>query len=77
MGRWFVFCVKRSKNMTVLGFYLVMVSILPSGDIDGKVIDYFSDPYECVAEGQWEEENSPFGIGFVCIEDVVNETEVK
>ena len=54
-----------------------MVSILPSGDIDGKVIDYFSDPYECVAEGQWEEENSPFGIGFVCIEDVVNETEVK
>ena len=77
MGRWFVFCVKRSKNMKVLGFYLVMVSILPSGDIDGKVIDYFSDPYECVAEGQWEEENSPFGIGFVCIEDVVNETEIK
>ena len=77
MGRWFVFCVKRSKNMKVLGFYLVMVSILPSGDIDGKVIDYFNDPYECVAEGQWEEENSPFGIGFVCIEDVVNETEVK
>lgn len=77
MGRWFVFCVKRSKNMKVLGFYLVMVSILPSGDIDGKVIDYFSDPYECVAEGQWEEENSPFGIGFVCIEDVVDATEVK
>ena len=77
MGRWFVFCVKRSKNMKVLGFYLVMVSILPSGDIDGKVIDYFSDPYECVAEGQWEEENSPFGVGFVCIEDVVNETEIK
>ena len=77
MGRWFVFCVKRNKNMKILGFYLVMVSILPSGDIDGKVIDYFSDPYECVAEGQWEEENSPFGIGFVCIEDVVNETEVK
>lgn len=77
MGRWFVFCVKRSKNMKILGFYLVMVSILPSGDIDGKVIDYFSDPYECVAEGQWEEENSPFGIGFVCIEDVVDATEVK
>ena len=63
--------------MKILGFYLVMVSILPSGDIDGKVIDYFSDPYECVAEGQWEEENSPFGVGFVCIEDVVNETEIK
>ena len=77
MGRWVVFCGKRSKNMKVLGFYLVMVSILPSGDIDGEVIDYFNDPYECVAEGQWEEENSPFGIGFVCIEDVVNETEVK
>ena len=54
-----------------------MVSILPSGDIDGKVIDYFSDPYECVAEGQWEEENSPFGVGFVCIEDVVDAPEVK
>ena len=60
-------------NTVIYGFYLVMVTITPSGDVDGLVLDYFTDPYECVAEGQWEEENSEFGVGFVCIEDVPNE----
>lgn len=47
-----------------------MVTITPSGDIKGEVLNHFEDPYECVAQGQWEEENSEFGVGFVCIEDV-------
>ena len=57
----------------VVGFYLVMVSILPSGDVKGEVIDYFNDPLECIYNGNWEEENAPFGVGFVCLEDIVNE----
>ena len=60
-------------EILIYGFYLVMVTITPSGDIKGEVLNHFEDPYECVAEGQWEEENSEFGVGFVCIEDVVHE----
>ena len=55
----------------VYGFYLVMVTITPSGDIKGEVLNHFADPIDCVVEGQWEEETSEFGVGFVCIEDVV------
>tara|TARA_Y100001972_G_C7417178_1_gene215762 strand:+ start:94 stop:285 length:192 start_codon:yes stop_codon:yes gene_type:complete len=58
-------------NSVILGFYLVVVSILPNGNIDGKVLDYFEDPMDCVLEGQFLEASSEFGIGYVCIEDVV------
>tara|TARA_B100000925_G_C21911117_1_gene431576 strand:- start:182 stop:370 length:189 start_codon:yes stop_codon:yes gene_type:complete len=57
----------------VVGFYLVMVTILPNGDVNGKAIDHFSDPLECIYAGNWEEENAPYGVGFVCLEDVINE----
>ena len=61
----------------VVGFYLVMVSILPNGNVNGEVIDYFTDTLECVYNGNWEEENAPFGVGFVCLEDVVDASEIK
>ena len=61
----------------VVGFYLVMVSILPNGNVNGEVIDYFTDPLECVYNGNWEEENAPFGVGFVYLEDVVDASEIK
>ena len=35
----------------VVGFYLVMVSILPNGNVNGEVIDYFTDPLECIYNG--------------------------
>ena len=54
----------------IYGFYLVMITIAPSGDVNGEVLDYFSDPLECIYAGNWEEENAPHGVGFVCIEDV-------
>ena len=57
----------------VLGFYLVMVTILPNGEVKGEAIDYFTDPLECIYNGNMEEENSPYGVGFVCLEDVINE----
>ena len=57
----------------VVGFYLVMVSILPNGDVQGEAIDYYTDPLECIYAGNWEEENAPFGVGFVCLEDVIDE----
>ena len=61
----------------VVGFYLVMVSILPNGNVKGEAIDYFTDPLECIYAGNWEEENAPFGVGFVCLEDVVNEDDAN
>ena len=40
------------------------------GDVRGEVMDYFTDANACIEHGIWEEENAPYGIGFVCIEDV-------
>ena len=57
----------------ILGFYLVMVSITPQGEVVGEAIDYFTEPLECIYAGNWEEENAPYGVGFVCLEDVVKE----
>lgn len=59
--------------INIYGFYLVMVMILPNGDVQSEVLNHFTSAYECIEEGNWEEENAPFGVGFVCIEDVLNE----
>ena len=57
--------------MNILGFYLVMVTISPQGEVVGKAIDYFREPLECIYAGNIAEENAPYGVGFVCLEDVV------
>ena len=57
----------------ILGFYLVMVSISPQGEVIGEAIDYFHEPLECIYAGNIAEENSEFGIGYVCLEDVIKE----
>jgi len=56
----------------IYGYILVMVIMLPTGDIDSRAVDWFEDPYECVEVAQYQHENheSPLGIGFTCIEDV-------
>tara|TARA_B100000424_G_C22865920_1_gene461264 strand:- start:642 stop:830 length:189 start_codon:yes stop_codon:yes gene_type:complete len=56
----------------IVGFYLVMVSMMPNGEIVGETLDYFDNPYDCIEAGNWEESISELGIGFVCIEDVVD-----
>jgi hypothetical protein len=58
---------------TVYGFYLIMVVMLPSGDIKGEAVDWFFTPYECVEAAQFNHENhdTPLGVGFTCIEDVL------
>ena len=50
-----------------------MVSITPQGEVIGEAIDYFTEPLECIYAGNTAEENSEFGIGYVCLEDVVKE----
>ena len=32
----------------IYGYILIMVIMLPSGDIDSRAVDWFEDPYECV-----------------------------
>ncbi len=60
-------------NEIIFGFYLVMVTILPSGEVRGEVLDNFQDSFQCIEAGIWEEENAEFGVGFVCVEDVIDE----
>ena len=55
----------------IAGYILVMVTFLSTGEVTGTALDYFNDPYECIQEGQWEEEQAEPGVGFVCIEDYV------
>ena len=37
-----------------------------------EVFDYFEIPYDCIAAGNYEESISDLGVGYVCVEDVVN-----
>ena len=57
-------------DIIIGGFYLVMVFITPEGNVMGEVLDHYNDPYECVVNGTYEEENEPFGVGNDCNEDV-------
>ena len=56
----------------IYGYILIMVIMLPSGDIDSRAVDWFEDPTSCVEMAMHQHENheSPLGIGFTCIEDV-------
>tara|TARA_B100000287_G_scaffold107978_1_gene100149 strand:- start:330 stop:515 length:186 start_codon:yes stop_codon:yes gene_type:complete len=56
----------------IAGYILVLVTILADGTVTGEAIDYFKDPHECYSNVQWEEEIAEPGVGFVCIEDVIN-----
>ncbi len=58
--------------MNVYGYILIMVTMLPSGDIESEALDWFLNPYECVEIAHFHHENheSPYGVGFTCIEDV-------
>tara|TARA_Y100001935_G_C17053568_1_gene383205 strand:- start:336 stop:545 length:210 start_codon:yes stop_codon:yes gene_type:complete len=57
---------------TVFGYILIMVTMLPSGEIESEALDWFTNPYECVEIAHYHHENhdSPYGVGFTCIEDV-------
>ena len=55
----------------IYGFILIMVTMLPSGDIESEAIDRFAAPYSCVEQGYIEEESAAMGVGFVCVEDYV------
>ena len=41
--------------MAILGYILVMVTILADGTVTGESIDYFKDPNECFQNVLWEE----------------------
>ena len=56
----------------IVGFYLVMVSMMPNGEVVGETLDYFDNPYDCIEAGNWEESVSDLGVGYGCIEDVVD-----
>ena len=56
----------------IYGYYLIMVMMLPAGDVHGEALDWYFTPYECIEEAQYHHENkSQLGVGYVCIEDVL------
>ena len=56
----------------IYGYYLIMVMMLPTGDVYGEALDWYFTPYEGIEEAQYHHENkSKLGVGYVCIEDVL------
>ena len=56
----------------IYGYYLIMVMMLPTGDVQGEALDWYFTPYECIEDAQYHHENkSKLGVGYVCIEDVL------
>ena len=51
----------------IYGYILIMVIMLPSGDIDSRAVDWFEDPYECVEMAQYQHENNPSPLGLSLI----------
>ena len=56
----------------IAGFILVMVTVLPSGDIDSTAINYFLDGLDCRDEIRYELENAPPRTNFVCVPDHID-----
>ncbi len=55
----------------IIGFYLLMVTILPDGFVTGDVLDYYEDPVECFAEAVELELTAEPGLAFTCVEDYI------
>lgn len=55
----------------IVGFYLLMVTILPDGFVAGDVLDYYENPVDCFAEAVELELTAEPGLAFTCVEDYV------
>jgi len=61
--------------MIILGWYLLMVSIMPDGTVTGEVLDYYDDPQTCFSVALEYHMGKDPGLAFTCVEDFVDETE--
>ena len=59
----------------IMGFYLMVVSILPDGFVTGEVLDYYRNPIDCFAHAVELELEAPPGLAYTCTEDYVEITE--
>ena len=37
----------------IYGYYLIMVMMLPTGDVHGEALDWYFTPYECIEQAQY------------------------
>ena len=40
----------------IYGYYLIMVMMLPTGDVHGEALDWYFTPYECIEQAQYHHE---------------------
>lgn len=57
----------------VVGYMLVAVFIEPDGVVSGKALDYYTNFQDCKNAANEHKMFSDPGIGFVCLEDAVEE----
>lgn len=58
----------------IVGFFLVMVTIMPDGEVTGDVMDHFQSGIDCMNAVEYEFEHMANRTAFVCVPDFV-ETE--
>lgn len=57
----------------IVGWFLVTFVILPTGDVNAEIIDWFADPQACITKAFNLKMNRELGIGFTCLEDIVKQ----
>ena len=57
--------------MIIVGYILVAVAIDVKGDVLSKSLNYYMTKQNCYTAAKKQEELSEPGIGYVCIEDVL------
>ena len=57
----------------VLGYILTLVYITLEGNVQGKTLNYYTIAEKCHAAALNLEMNAKPGVGFVCLEDFLNE----
>ena len=55
----------------IVGFYLLVVTILPNGFVTGDVIDYYENPIDCFADAVEREMDAEPGQNYICVKDFV------
>ena len=61
----------------IAGWFLITLVILPTGDVDAEVINWYADPQVCIKEAFELKMKDELGIGYTCLEDVVGNDDIR
>jgi len=60
----------------IVGWFLITLSVLPSGDVKSEIIDWHPTAESCISTAFELKSEAELGIGFTCLEDYVEKEKV-